>query len=127
MRKNAIGDSVAVVAGLIALGSIASLAAFLLYARWTNNIDSDSGEYPASGLDLIIYELVFYVILALSLAGPLALGYVMARRAGLSPTPILAAVAFVEGLLLIPGLAVLTHVNSCGLGVSFPIPGSGCD
>jgi hypothetical protein len=74
-----------------------------------------------SGWELILYEVAFYCVVLMGVAGSLALSGWLSRRFGGSTPVTIACTLFLLGLVAWPFFIVASHWN-CGVVEGFPLP-----
>jgi len=108
---------VSIVLTLALSGPVAWLILGLFYIVGDNYYESHGRSL---GDALVWFQVLFYVTLSICILAAVGLGVVVSKVLSVPSSKTIAAVLFVLGLALVPMLSLLSYVNSCTFGQSFP-------
>ena len=109
----------------VVLGSTVTFIAFAIFVYWLY-FTNRWAVYDYEG-GIVALQVLFYAAFMVHLLGSFgaAAALTIWTRAPMYPT--LKAIAVTFAILMFPLVYVLSGFNMCATGVSFPIPGFGCD
>jgi hypothetical protein len=113
---------------LVPVSGLASVlgTSMLLGLAYYVYLQAGSPYKPVGGAALVVFEVVFYTMLAAAILGA-ALGAAVLAGALKAPrVPSVVLALFLTGILALPFLGVASVFNDCALGNGFPFGGS-CD
>lgn len=97
-----------------------------LATNWEITEGGDRGRAPLEGEGLVVWQVVFYVTMLLSVCTTVLLAGFLARRFRTPAPPTIVFTLFLVGLVAYPFLVLESFANDCVLKDGFPL-GAYCD
>ena len=115
-----------------ALGVLIGLGLFAAYSTIVKAAYPDFGivHYDVTESSMFVLrglQALSLLFIAVFLIAPAGLAYGLARMLRANPLAAAVTAGFLSATLAFPALVVLSAVNDCLMGHSFPIPGTYCD
>ena len=108
----------------VVLGSTVTFIAFAIFVYWLY-FTNRGAVYDYEGI--VALQVLFYVAFMVHLLGSFGAAAALTIWTRVPMYPTLKAVGVTFAILMFPLVYVLSAFNMCATGVSFPIPGFGCD
>ena len=121
-RPRLITGTLTFLAAIVALAVTALMVAALLQAYYWQADEYRDSHRLVEGDALTVFQLIFYIIVAISIPLATLLAAISASLMRISKIGAVAVTLFALGLFSDPILRVLSFSNTCTLGVSFPFP-----